>query len=298
MANIFLGLSGVARKVGSMYVGVDGVARKVKAAYVGVDGGAKLFFGGEYVPAVNEVVEQCSYGGNIISEVVYPAGRYRVEIAGYPSQYPTVADSTNCFTYDASVTQPFIIRGYCGDTTSIQALGLAYDIASNGGIFGGGGGQDARASTVYEPYGNSLSEYGAVCHFMPVGGTFGTDYLWCFHCAPSPKGGAYGGGAGGFGGRYSTAGGATVTTPRDRRGGTGGTGAGGTGGTGGYGTVDGNRGYGPTQGNPGDPGSGIGAGTSSKGGVAVYNGLHWLEPTRSNVSRSSSYIRVTYLGTN
>lgn len=292
---VLYGKSGSARIVSDMYIGVDGIARKVKSAHIGIDGSAKLFFGGEYTPNINEVVEQCVYGGNILSDVVYPAGRYKVEIAGYPA-IDGVSSSNNCFEYEATVNAPFTIVAYCGDVESISALGFAYDTGANGGIFGGGGGKDSvMSSTATEPYGNSLSMYGAVCHFVPLGGRFGTDYLWCFHCAPSPKGGAYGGGAGGRGGRWATASGGTLPRPLDRRGGTGGSGEGGSGGEGGYGTIDGAVGTG-VKGNPGSSGTGVGAGTATTGGVAVYNSLVWTEPTRTNFTRNSSYVRVTYLG--
>lgn len=41
---IYVGIDGLAKKVGNMYVGVDGIARKIKKGYVGVDGVARLFY--------------------------------------------------------------------------------------------------------------------------------------------------------------------------------------------------------------------------------------------------------------
>lgn len=53
MANAFVGVGGVARKITAGYVGVSGVARKIKAGYVGVNGVARLCYTtGLLVPAL------------------------------------------------------------------------------------------------------------------------------------------------------------------------------------------------------------------------------------------------------
>ena len=46
--SMFVGVSGVARRVKNFYVGVSGVARRVKKAYVGVNGVAREFYGGDW----------------------------------------------------------------------------------------------------------------------------------------------------------------------------------------------------------------------------------------------------------
>lgn len=46
--SMYVGVSGVARKVKEFYVGVSGVARKVKKAYVGVNGVAREFYSGDF----------------------------------------------------------------------------------------------------------------------------------------------------------------------------------------------------------------------------------------------------------
>lgn len=46
MSKGYIGVDGVARRIGKMYVGVNGVARKVKKAYIGVDGVARLCYSG------------------------------------------------------------------------------------------------------------------------------------------------------------------------------------------------------------------------------------------------------------
>ena len=46
MADQYIGVNGVARKVKKDYMGVSGVARKVKSGYIGVDGVARKFFSG------------------------------------------------------------------------------------------------------------------------------------------------------------------------------------------------------------------------------------------------------------
>lgn len=63
--NVYVGISGKARKVKKMYVGIGGKARKVKKAYIGVGGKARLFWNGGTVPF--------SYAGEIqtLPEEVY-----------------------------------------------------------------------------------------------------------------------------------------------------------------------------------------------------------------------------------
>lgn len=49
MANQYIGVDGVGRKVKSEYIGVDGVARKITHGYVGVSGVAREFYGKRFV---------------------------------------------------------------------------------------------------------------------------------------------------------------------------------------------------------------------------------------------------------
>lgn len=44
--DVYIGESGLAKKVKQIYIGIDDVARKIKKGYVGVDGVARLFFQG------------------------------------------------------------------------------------------------------------------------------------------------------------------------------------------------------------------------------------------------------------
>ncbi len=46
MADQYIGVGGIARKVKNEYVGVNGIARKTKAGYVGVNGIARKFYPG------------------------------------------------------------------------------------------------------------------------------------------------------------------------------------------------------------------------------------------------------------
>ena len=303
MAKFMVGFNGVAREVGDMYVGVDGVAHRVKAAYIGVDGQARLFYGGFYLPQVGETVVSIGPGEYFNADTKFAKGIYEVQIAGRPTTESTFA-KTNCFTITTTMTEVFQIFGICSTEDSDSFLTSIGITSQDGTIFGGRGGVSAGypSAIAQNPWGQGALSWGAACcHFLPVNGTFGTNYLRCFHCgAPASGndggGGAYGGGAGGRGsytyvapvsggtGRYITG-----------QGETGKAGAGGTGGVGGRGTISGTIGWG-MSGNPGDPGTGIGAGTPILAGVAWYNGSSWAEPTRTTNTGSTAYLRVIYRG--
>ncbi len=77
MANQYIGVSGVARRVKSEYIGISGVARKVKAGYVGVDGVArKSFQGGTPVSTISVGQEvQIKENGVPASYIVVQQGR-------------------------------------------------------------------------------------------------------------------------------------------------------------------------------------------------------------------------------
>lgn len=142
---------------------------------------------------------------------------------------------------EVTIPQPFIIRAYCGSKGNYGIGGTnpysgtfkenaAYQegtpVAVNH-IFGNVGGSASIVSQghQYPGSGNCLGDgigvsdggglkygigAGSCLHLLPVGGTFGTDYLFAAHCAPaatgwygSPRcfggcGSAYGGSAAGF----------------------------------------------------------------------------------------------------
>lgn len=301
MANFLIGVDGEAREAKFMYIGVDGVARRVKSAYIGVDGEARLFYGGFYLPAVNETIVSIGSGEYFNAATKYAPGTYEIQIAGAPSTESSFA-KTNCFTIQTTINKVFQIFAICSTSATNTFLSDIGIVSSEGTIFGGDGGPSAgySSSVPRNPWKQgALAWNAACCHFLPVNGVFGIDYLRCFHCgAPASGsyggGGAYGGGAGGRGSYTYVApsggGAGRYVTGTGRKGSDG---AGGTGGTGGTGTISGNTGTG-MNGKPGNSGTGIGAGTATLGGVAWYNGTTWAAPTRSTNTSGAAYVRVIF----
>ena len=279
-----IGVDGKSREVTDMYIGVDGKARRVFKGFIGVNGVSRVFYGGAYQPDVGENVVALSSEGSYLADTVFVKGRYRVDIGGWFVNNAAYSKD-NCFSQEVSVTEPFIIKAFCHTNDGESLVETA-----NGDIFGGRGGYDASVSGGDTKYPNALGS--ACCHFMPIDGVFGKDYYYCFHCGASPKGGAYGGGAGGRGSRmYNSA----IRGYMNYTGGTGTAGKGGAGGKGGTGTINGQPGAG-VNGSPGSSGFGIGAGTATSGGVAFYNGSIWTTPSRKTNANGVPYITVTYLG--
>ena len=298
MGKFMIGVDGVAREVKEMYIGVDGVAHKVRTGFIGVDGAARVFYGGYYQPAINETVISLNSGEYFPIDQKFAPGTYEIQIAATPGSGNYSND--NCFTVQTTVNEVFQIfavasAGTDATTYITDTLGMS-DTA--GTIFGGHGGKSAGISISGGSYAvpqNGSLFGGAVCHFIPVGGTFGTDYLRCFHCGVAASAvyggsGAYGGGAGGRGARtYNT----ISRQYSNVTGATGKSGAGGSGGTGGTGTTSGSAGAGDS-GKPGNSGSGTGAGTATKGGVAWYNGSSWTSPTRVANTTGNAFVRIIY----
>lgn len=127
-------------------------------------------------------------------------------------------------------------------------------------------------------YGNNLASGAGSClHIIPVGGSFGTDYLRAYHAAPVTGAGSAYGGAGVEG-----------LSIGDK--------------TGGWFTRGGNSPYGNGGITLGSAGDGIGCGglrinNSLCGAGAYFNGNSWIDyhGTTQASSAQSSYIRITYL---
>lgn len=294
-----IGINGVAREVKDMFVGVNGVARRVTAGYIGLNGKSRLFFGGMYQPTVGEVIVNLTKEHTFADDTVFVKGRYKVEIAG--AVYSGFS-SSNKFTQETVMTEPFKIVACCSDPDGAIALGIT---SASGTIFGGRGGFSSGINISGDSHKmmfqqGSLCLGGCACHFMPRDGVFGTNYLRCFHVARGGDGtfgggGAYGGGAGGRGSRtYTRIGSSGVYV--NGTGGSGIAGAGGVGGTGGYGTINGGTGTG-SAGNPGNSGSGIGYGSASNGGRAYFDGTSWsIGVGIISTTARDPYLKVTYLG--
>lgn len=246
----------------------------------------------------NSVILDLKSGQGYSTEIIYKPGQYRVEIAGLPGA-ADYDDGRNSFTQVIEIDKPFYIMASCSAPDfALSNLGI---VSKSGTIFGGKGGFSAGVSISgvqsKQILQGSLTTGGSACHFVPVGGVFGSDYLRCFHCGAPASGvyggaGAYGGGAGGRGAKTRNGSTGSFT---DRTGQEGISGAGGSGGTGGTGTKDGNAGAG-NNGNPGSSGVGIGAGTSTMGGVAYFDGKNWIQPARGKNTTGDAFIKITYLG--
>lgn len=73
MANNYIGVNNIARKVKNYYIGVNGKARKVKKMYVGVNGKARLCYEDAWEP--NWQVSSLPASANWTS-VCYGAGKF------------------------------------------------------------------------------------------------------------------------------------------------------------------------------------------------------------------------------
>lgn len=243
------------------------------------------------------VVLSLTSGQGYNEEVFYKPGRYQVEIAGDPGT-ANYDDGQNSFTQVVQIDKPFQIVATCNNPVFARdTLGI---MTASPTIFGGSGGlsADMTASQIQGTHliHGSLTTGGSVCHFIPIGGVFGSNYLRCCHCGAPASGvyggsGAYGGGAGGRGSRFDPG----IGPYMNVTGTTGYSGIGGSGGLGGTGTITGGVGKGDA-GAPGESGSGVGAGTATMGGVAYFNGEDWVQPTRGKNTTGQAFIKITYLG--
>lgn len=153
------------------------------------------------------------------SSRIFPAGKYKVELqAGAPaisaSQY-MVNSVAGRVLEEFSVEQDFIVRAYCGSNAkSATTAGVnpyvgefkknglntwGSDVDSVSHIFGNAGSacsmQTGRGREIYPSSGNCLGDgvvgsntsytcatgAGSCMHIIPLGGSFGQDYLRCFH---------------------------------------------------------------------------------------------------------------------
>ena len=268
-------------------------------------------------PYINPVIVNLSGAQKFEEDTVFMPGRYKVEVkAGNGHEYTPgegVLNFGGLITENIIVNRTFIVRAYCGSSGKLQNFGgtnpyvgpfKVNGYSVNGvpptvnHIFGNAG--SVGGSTMYDSpsSGNSLgdgaiiSKYGwtsgagSCLHIMPVGGVFGTDYLFAFHTtggisdplSPGGTGGAYGGGASGS--SISIAGETVVTTSN--------------GGSTPYG-----QGGAGVKNRRGNNGTGIGHGNNNGTGAAAwFNGTSWQDSSTdaSTVSVADGYIRITYLG--
>ncbi len=182
-------------------------------------------------PFWDNTIVNLSGAAKFEEDTVFPAGRYSVDVqagGGYTDNYASIGKAAR-ITQNVSINVPFIIRAYSGSKGTSVAGGSnlytgafkvnAYMSASNvpfvNHIFGNSGsGSSFGTISLYDvPSGNCLGDggyhnpdhnnwrstgAGSCLHLLPVGGTFGTDYLFAFHCTAggsgrAGSGSAYGG---------------------------------------------------------------------------------------------------------
>lgn len=297
---IYAKVVSVQKEINDIKVKVGNNTKQIENVVTVVDGIQRMIWPtGDIV----NLVGSAKYERNI----VWPAGRYSVDVqSGGMINYPTY--KTGRILETVSVSTPFIIRAYCGsgangstpgtnpytgvfkvngrnNNTPIPDVNHIFGNAGSPGVgstgkFGASSG-NCLGDGVLNTQNQFASAAGSCLHFIPVGGTFGTDYLAAFHATGratagsqannSGSGGAYGGGAAGLSstyyGHYSINGG---NTPY---------GLGGVGGT-----------------NSGNDGQGIGGGHSDQSGAAAwFDGTEWHESTTTNTD-GQGHIIVRYVG--
>lgn len=262
-----------------------------------------------------------SGGQKYDEDTVFPAGRYRITVqAG--SCYPADATyASNKITQTINVTNPFIIRAYCGSSATSAAAGTnPYSgsfkvnartdnttISTVNHIFGNAGscfvfsGAISYSKAILYSSGNCLGDgaymsskssgigAGSCLHLMPVGGTFGTDYLFAFHCAAGTYGSAGGGSAyGGAGSGQALSGGTAAGTATVIAGGST---PYGTGGAGHSVTRAQQNGY-----NGSGIGYGYGGGISGNGAGAWFDGTTWIDSRTVGAPGEQGIILIQYYG--
>lgn len=197
---------------------------------------------------VGRVLVNLSGSQSFVANTVFPKGVYRIDVVAGATFDGSGVDRPIPFSQgvggkvytEVTMEIPFIIRAYCGSKGNygiggtnpysgpfkVNALYSESNVPAVNHIFGNrGGSASISGQTAQFPgSGNCLGDgvgvnsnsnekwgigAGSCLHFLPVGGTFGTDYLFAAHCAPaaigwngSPRcvagcGSAYGGAAAG-----------------------------------------------------------------------------------------------------
>lgn len=271
-----------------------------------------------YFPAVGENIVNLNGAAKHDNDTKFIPGRYEVDIAA-GGMYALWSNGYNAssaggkITQTITVTEPFIVRAYSGsrgtcdlNNATIGTNPYSGPFKINGmsvngtpstvtHVFGNAGSVAMCSSGVWcVSSGNSLgngamitgisSGAGSCLHLVPIGGTFGTNYLFAFHTTSGVPnsfmggiGSAYGGASSGS--SVSFFGESTLSTSA------GGSTPYGNGGAGVYNSV-------------GASGTGIGCGKINNGhGVAAwFNGSTWQNSDLIGTNGADGYIRITYLG--
>lgn len=141
---MYVGVSGVARKVKKIYVGVSGKARKVKKGYIGVGGKARLFFSGG----------ELAYYGTITSlyhEIEYHAAASTGNYALFGGGYYSNSARNYVDAYNESLTK--------SNPTSLSTSRYYFSGTSIGdyALFGPGERSSSSESRYVDAYNKSLT---------------------------------------------------------------------------------------------------------------------------------------------
>lgn len=307
---------------------VDGNTKNIACVMSSIDGIQKMIFPDE--GAIVTLYGSTKYD----KDTIWPAGRYSVDVqAGTHNDTQLTQIPSRKIVTTVDVQQPFCIRAYCGSkgTNSgggtnpysgefkANAVASVVSIPTVSHIFGNAGSSSSSPTGYIMPsganclgngvlgYSNSVSTGAGSClHFIPVGGTFGTDYLYAFHVASSGYVGLIEAGSGGgsaYGGAAS--GGANSSAGTGATSAAGGSTPYGNGGAG----VHARAGVYSTYGNNG---AGIGAGfrhiiyslnpasyDPPYGGAAYFDGTSWVNANSNGLfggAQEDGHIIVKYLG--
>lgn len=178
-------------------------------------------------PFWDNTIVNLSGAAKFEEDTVFPAGRYSVDVQAGGTEYSFFPEIGGNITKNIIVNSPFIIRAYCGSAGRQNERGInpysggfKVNPRSSGGnvpsvnhIFGNAGSPqilEKDGSISLRSSGNCLGDgaegfgAGSCLHFIPVGGTFGIDYLYAFHVVGTCDYGAGGGSAyGGAGSSYA-----------------------------------------------------------------------------------------------
>lgn len=184
---------------------------------------------------------------------------------------------STCGVTPQSVSHIFGNAGSAGRFVNSGTPHIPSDIASGGNCLGDGVFTSRGTLTYF-----SASSAGSCLHLLPLGGTFGTDYLFAFHSAGvagNGQGVVIAGGGSAYGGGAS--------------GGIWGSGTSGSGGASPYGI----GGAGVTNISTGNNGTGIGNGKNNGLGAGAYfDGTNWNDETTYVTTETQGKIKITYLG--
>ena len=304
---------------GSGAAGGAGISIWKSAAYTGAGANGYVRIYKSNILPEPTVVLNLNGAQQYVEDTVYPAGKYRVTVqAG--SCYPADATyASSKITQIIDVSSPFVIRAYCGSSATSTSGGInpySGNFKVNGRtdntaittvnhIFGNAGscfvisGAASYSKAILYSSGNCLGNggylsskssgigAGSCLHLMPVGGTFGTDYLFAFHCAAGTYGSAGGGSAyGGAGSGQAFSGGTAAGTATVIAGGST---PYGTGGAGHSVTRAQENGY-----NGSGIGYGYGGGISGNGAGAWFDGTTWNDSRTIGAPGEQGQILIEY----